>query len=91
MATTEYYQIISRVADDVRTAMRTRMVEQGDWTPLFVYVSPVDGTWEVAPEGEHPGYWRTKKPVTAATAYLSVGGVLANQMMDAPLYAGRQG
>lgn len=84
----DYWTRIAPIADDMRAAMRDRMGNNGDWRPLYVYVSNVDGGHTIGHEGQHKGYWRMERPVTASMEYARVSQHLARELRNAPLYAG---
>ena len=86
--TREYIDIISTVAAEMESAMRYRMVQCGDYRPLYVYVSHNDGGWTIGHEGQHIGYWRTASPVTCGDSYSNLHRKLSNLMNSAPLFAG---
>jgi len=82
-----YYAIVSEIAAEMVSAMRYRMGECGDYRPLFVYVSQVDGGWTIGHEGQHIGYWMASEPITCAEDYQSIPRKLARILRNAPLFA----
>ena len=85
--TPDYIARVSAIAAEMRTAMQYRMVQCGDWSPLYVYVSQLDGGHVIGHDGQHDGHWRMDRPVTAGMDYARVWGHLAEQLARAPLYA----
>lgn len=86
--TNDYANIVSRIAADMVASMRFRMNQCGDYRPLFVYVSEMDGGWTIGHDGQHIGYWKAPEPVTCADEYQQVSRKLYRILATAPLFAG---
>ena len=84
----DYADRVSVISEEVKAAMRYRMGRCGDYRPLFVFVSAIDGGHTIGHEGQHEGMWQMARPITADMPYDRVWRHIADQLANAPLYAG---
>jgi hypothetical protein len=82
----DYCIIVDAISGALVDAMQYRMTHGGDYRPLFVYVSHLDGGYCIDHDGQHLGMWRMPVPVTASMSYRDIPRHVERHCRSAPLF-----